>query len=565
MRYITLLLILVSLPFSGMYAGISFEKYLNTDIKFSLENKLSIGNTAIQSRLTDEGLTWGDDDYYYDYDDDDFYYSRRLRRFHSSRSVRVSWNYYDPYFTSDIYFVIGTPYWDIWCARYDPWSLRRSYVVQTNWFWGPVVVTNNVYATGWNPWGYDPFFYNDCAYGGGFYNYSYTNYNYYGSSWGYNRGYNRGYNKGYNRGYRNGYRNGYNNGYANGYNQGFYSGGGYSNDYWYRRSSNGNSGTRYARSTSNYDRNDIRDNARQRESNTGGRTPGGYNGEDREGQYSPRNASSGTSGRLAAPSTTSGRASTINRDPRTGSSGGTNSGRPQYVTPGYERENGSYRTPSTNSNIERRTYSTPERSNTYSTPRPNTNSNSNIERRTYSTPERSNTYSTPRPNTNSNSNIERRTYSTPERSNTYSTPRPNTNSNSNVERRTYSTPERSNTYSTPRPNTNSNSNIERRTYSTPERSNTYSTPRPNTNSNSNVERRTYSTPERSNTYSTPRPNTNSNSNVERRSAPTPPARTNTYSAPQRNTGSSGSNISRPSSGSNNNSRTASPSTIRRGN
>jgi hypothetical protein len=61
------------------------------------------------------------------YADDDYYYSRQMRRFNSS-----SWNYYDPYFSYDPYFAIGTPTW------------------------------NSVYHN--RPWWYDPFFYNGPSY-----------------------------------------------------------------------------------------------------------------------------------------------------------------------------------------------------------------------------------------------------------------------------------------------------------------------------------------------------------------------------------------------------------------
>ncbi|MEZ4829396.1 MAG: hypothetical protein R3C61_24395 [Bacteroidia bacterium] len=488
MRNLTILLILVTLSFSGAYAGISLGNYFNADVKFSLDTRLSVGNTSFETHTSTGGLTWGDDDYYYDYDDD-FYYSRRLRRFHSTRPARAGWSYYDPYFTNDIYFVIGTPYWNLWCSRYDPWQLRRRYAVSNTWSWGPTIITTNVvYSTGWNPWGYDPFFYDYCAYGGGFYNYSYTTYysRPWRSSWGYSNNYNRGYNRGYRNGYRNGYNNGYANGYYRGYNNGYASAGsGYSNDYWYRRSGNGNPGSRYAGSTNN---SNIRNNAPQRQG-VSGRNTGGYNGEERVGQLSPR-STSGTSGRLAAPSNsnTSGRATTINRNSQSGNG---QAGQPRYVTPGYERESRNLNSPNNNSNVERRTYSAPERTNTYSAPR--------------------------------------------------------SNSGSNVERRTYSAPERTNTYSAPR--SNSGSNVERRTYSAPERTNTYTAPRSNNNS-----------------YSAPRSNSNSGSSIERRSTPSssPQQRSNTYSAPRSNSGNSG-NVSRPSSGSNSNSRTASPSTIRRGN
>ncbi|MDX2285707.1 MAG: hypothetical protein NW241_16180 [Bacteroidia bacterium] len=189
------------------------------------------------------------DPFYEDYDDD-FYYSRRLRRFHAPRQARRAWQYYDPYFTNDIYFVIGTPYWNRWADLYNPWRYRTAAFSYSRFWWWGSFNTVQVHATGWNPWGYADVFYYDNWYDA-FYApvVVYNTYNYYGgwNSWGWNNwnsGYNRGWNRGYNNGYRRGYRDGFNAGYCDGYYNGYSNGvtrgaGSYSNDYWTRRNQAG--------------------------------------------------------------------------------------------------------------------------------------------------------------------------------------------------------------------------------------------------------------------------------------------------------------------------------------
>ncbi|MEL6631568.1 MAG: hypothetical protein AAFQ83_08875 [Bacteroidota bacterium] len=61
-------------------------------------------------------------DYYYD--DDDFFFSRRVRRF--SQANTNSWRYYDPYFSNDLYFVMGTNSWNNWYnAGWYDWNRPR--------------------------------------------------------------------------------------------------------------------------------------------------------------------------------------------------------------------------------------------------------------------------------------------------------------------------------------------------------------------------------------------------------------------------------------------------------
>ena len=92
-----------------------------------------------------------DDPYYYD----DFIYSRRLRRFHPTAARSVVYSYYDPFFVNDVYYVVGTPYWNRWNNWYNPWAFQpgNSVVVQRSWFFG-LFTTTRVYSTGWNPWGF---------------------------------------------------------------------------------------------------------------------------------------------------------------------------------------------------------------------------------------------------------------------------------------------------------------------------------------------------------------------------------------------------------------------------
>ena len=87
-------------------------------------------------------------DNYYDsyYGDDDFFFSRRVRRFNNAGAG--SWRYYDPYFSNDMYFVMGTSSWNTWNnAGWVNWNYPRFGATY-----------------GWNTFGgpgfYDPFFAN---------------------------------------------------------------------------------------------------------------------------------------------------------------------------------------------------------------------------------------------------------------------------------------------------------------------------------------------------------------------------------------------------------------------
>ncbi|MEZ4824676.1 MAG: hypothetical protein R3C61_00065 [Bacteroidia bacterium] len=124
------------------------------------------------------------------YQDDDFYYSRRVRRFSQSSNA---WRYYDPYYTNDLYYVMGSPAWNQWnnYGWYD-WNRPRF---GASFSWGSpgfYSYSYNPYSSFYggygyydyfNPWvssyyGYNPGFgYNPYGgfnsfgygYGGGFY------------------------------------------------------------------------------------------------------------------------------------------------------------------------------------------------------------------------------------------------------------------------------------------------------------------------------------------------------------------------------------------------------------
>ncbi len=160
------------------------------------------------------------------YDDDDFYYSRRLRRFHPVSARTYGWNYYDPYFVDDVYYVLGTPLWNRFYAPrpYAGFGFNRWRVRSYFWGWRPRASFN--FSFGWggfNSWAYDPY-YDFCApvwnrpaalgWYGGWNSWGWNTWG--GNSWGFNRGFRRGYNNGFNNGYYAGYTNAQN--------------------YWYRRS-----------------------------------------------------------------------------------------------------------------------------------------------------------------------------------------------------------------------------------------------------------------------------------------------------------------------------------------
>ncbi|GAB4428538.1 MAG: hypothetical protein OHK0039_47050 [Bacteroidia bacterium] len=130
----------------------------------------------------------------YYYSDDDFAFSRRIRRF--SQNSNASWRYYDPYFSNDLYFVMGTPYWSRWNSMgWYNWNRPRfgAYMGFNDHFFNPMGFNAyyNVYNDFYNPFYYDPWV-------GAYYGYSPAFHNPY-SAW------NMGYYNGFNNGFYNGF------------------------------------------------------------------------------------------------------------------------------------------------------------------------------------------------------------------------------------------------------------------------------------------------------------------------------------------------------------------------
>lgn len=198
-----------------------------TDVAVVTENNTTLAPV--------QKMGWDDWD-----DEDEFQYSRKLRRFHRNGSTNrgnSSWGYYDPYFTSNVYYTIGTPMWNSY-FYYQP----AMPVVQVSMPWWWAFTASAFYTPTYFNYGY----YN--PYGGGFYGGGMGYYGYgYCGGWhphgggywnGYNNGYWNGYNNGFNQGYWAGYNQGFGNGggFGNGYGNGY--GGGYGDDWWYWRKEN---------------------------------------------------------------------------------------------------------------------------------------------------------------------------------------------------------------------------------------------------------------------------------------------------------------------------------------
>ena len=100
--------------------------------------------------------SYGDD--YTGFYDDDYYYGRRIRRFNQ----RSSWNYYDPYYSYDIYYSINTPIW-VTTYSYDRWWYDPYYYCGPSYTW--------TYS-----WGYSGY--------GGYYPYGWSSYYAWSFGWG---------------------------------------------------------------------------------------------------------------------------------------------------------------------------------------------------------------------------------------------------------------------------------------------------------------------------------------------------------------------------------------------
>lgn len=353
-----------------------------------------------------------------DYDEDDFHYSRRLRRFGSNSSN--SWRYYDPYYSNDIYYVMGTPAWSRW--------------------------NNN----GWYNWN-RPRFGASISYGSPFFNSgfgspygSFNSFNYYNpwvnTYYGYNAGF--GYSPfgfapsyGYNNFGYGGYYGGFGAGSAYYCPPGVYGNGGYASSLpaYQRYTTRHRNSTRTSSSQSTYAPSTTR--VREQRMTSPGTVGAPTNtvtnsGTTRSNRYlSPRpqselvqarnNSTNYTRPSTTRPTTRDTRATTptYNRPNRTTTTTQErNSTRPNvYTRPGrtttttQERNNGGTRpntyTRPSRSNTERATPSQPNRRN-YSSPTPTRRSNSGSERRNY-TPTRRSTSTPSAPS---------RSYSAPSRS-----------------------------------------------------------------------------------------------------------------------------------------------------
>ena len=175
------------------FAGVSLllsactsTKYVSTseydDVYYSSSDKTTVvvreeqRNTQNREPYTSDRTYERNREIYEDpslaYDEDDFYFSRRVRRFHQSNFG--SWRYYDPFFSNDLYFVMGTPAWNNWYNRgWYSWNRPRF---GANWgfrggfgfggFNDPFMGFNDPWAFNsfnyYNPWvnsyyGFDPF------------------------------------------------------------------------------------------------------------------------------------------------------------------------------------------------------------------------------------------------------------------------------------------------------------------------------------------------------------------------------------------------------------------------
>ena len=113
MRKILFTLFLSATVSSALALEISYTGTLD---KADLNTGLSLSSYASSSVSLQASNTHQDpyDPYYDEYDD--FRYSRRLRRFNSVGVAGDGFGYYDPYYTNDVYYVIGSPLWDRWYA-----------------------------------------------------------------------------------------------------------------------------------------------------------------------------------------------------------------------------------------------------------------------------------------------------------------------------------------------------------------------------------------------------------------------------------------------------------------
>ena len=132
-------------------------------------------SSQVRQRSYSDRDDYGDSRYYEDgyraYDEDDFYISRRIRRFNQPNNN--AWRYYDPFFTNDLYYVMGTPTWNRWNSNgWYNWNRPRFGASVSLGFGSPLWASRSAfYDPFWgansfnyyNPWvssyyGFDPYF-----------------------------------------------------------------------------------------------------------------------------------------------------------------------------------------------------------------------------------------------------------------------------------------------------------------------------------------------------------------------------------------------------------------------
>lgn len=158
MKYLKLILVLV---LAVLVSGCASTKYATSeydDVYYTKSDATAytaVNQTTSQRQQTTRPQVSNYNDAYYA--DDDFYFSRRIRRFNSPTA---NWRYYDPYFSNDLYFVMGTPAWNTWYNNgwYD-WN-RPRFGASFGWgnSWGNGWGFNPGFGYNpWNPWGaYSP-------------------------------------------------------------------------------------------------------------------------------------------------------------------------------------------------------------------------------------------------------------------------------------------------------------------------------------------------------------------------------------------------------------------------
>jgi len=213
--------------FTILFLHLSLISFAEKSAEVEVLGKVSAQKNTIETEKTEKvGMTTDFAKHEQGDDDDEFSYSRKLRRFHRKNR---HFCYFDPYYTSNVYYTINTPAWtSYYYTSFVPFQ-ASSY----SYFGG----NSNVYVM------YLPTYYN-----GG-----YAGYYSGGNAWG----------NGYGYSYYNGCNNGYwaNQGYWNGNANNAYNCGGqnyyYDAFYWKNSQNNGNFGNLSSNISVNNPRNDF--------------------------------------------------------------------------------------------------------------------------------------------------------------------------------------------------------------------------------------------------------------------------------------------------------------------